>query len=100
MPSEEFIESVLVLVEDIPPGRVMTYGDIAFALGSNAPRAVGHVMARYGGSVPWWRVVPATGRPPCGHARQALAHYLEEETPLLLGQCDEYRIDMAAARLE
>ena len=57
-----------------------SYGDIAFALGSKAPRAVGHVMARYGGSVPWWRVVPATGRPPRGHARQALAHYLEEET--------------------
>ena len=79
----------------------MTYGDIAWALGSNAPRAVGKVMAHYGHSVNWWRVVPASGHPPQHHSALALPHYLEEGTPLR-GQPipGEYRIVLRLARLE
>ena len=51
MPSPEFVDAVLDVVRRIPPGRVMTYGDIAWALGSQAPRAVGRVMALYGHAV-------------------------------------------------
>ena len=36
-----FAESVLDLVEQIPPGRVMAYGDVASALGAGGARAVG-----------------------------------------------------------
>lgn len=82
MPSPEFVDAVLDVIRRIPPGRVMTYGDIAHALGSNAPRAVGRVLAYYGHAVTWWRVVPASGLPPQGHSRLALPHYLEEGTPL------------------
>lgn len=82
MPSPEFVESVLETVERIPAGRVMTYGDVAYAVGSNSPRGVGRVMALFGHAVPWWRVVPANGHPPQGHSRLALPHYLEEGTPL------------------
>ena len=118
MPSPEFVEDVLAVVRRIPVGRVMTYGDIAWALGSNAPRAVGRVMALYGHSVPWWRVVPSSGKPPQGHARLALPRYLEEGTPLravapqghaqqrpssLQGDFelspDDYRIALSSARL-
>lgn len=100
MPSPEFVDEVLAVVRRIPPGRVMTYGDIAWALGSNAPRAVGRVMAYYGHAVPWWRVVPASGHPPQGHARLALPHYLEEGTPLRGEQsADDYRIALSSARL-
>lgn len=78
----------------------MTYGDIAEALGSNAPRAVGRVMALYGHAVPWWRVVPSSGQPPQGHSRLALPHYLEEGTPLRGAlEPDEYRIALSSARL-
>jgi len=100
MPSPEFVEAVLGVVERIPPGRVATYGDIAWALGSNAPRAVGRVMALYGHAVPWWRVVPASGLPPQGHARVALPHYREEGTPLRhVASPDDYRIALSSARL-
>jgi methylated-DNA-protein-cysteine methyltransferase-like protein len=39
----------------------MTYGDVAEYIGTRAPRAVGRVLARSGGAVPWHRVVRADG---------------------------------------
>ena len=48
-----FAEAVLDLIERIPPGRVMTYGDIAEYLGTGGPRTVGTVLSRFGGGVPW-----------------------------------------------
>lgn len=96
----DFASAVLAFVERIPAGRVVTYGDIAWALGTNAPRAVGRVMAFYGHAVAWWRVVPASGLPPSGHARLALPHYEAEGTPLRhLVSPDDYRIALSAARL-
>nr|WP_190209524.1 MGMT family protein [Kitasatospora indigofera] len=77
-----FAESVLDLTERIPPGRVMTYGDVAEYLGEGGPRQVGRVMALYGGAVPWWRVIRADGALLPGHEQRALARYREEGTPL------------------
>lgn len=54
-------ERILACVESIPPGRVMTYGDVAEYVGSRAPRMVGRVLAMDGGSVPWHRVLRADG---------------------------------------
>ncbi len=97
--AEGFVEAVLAVVADIPPGTVATYGDVAAILGSRGARAVGQVMARYGSDVPWWRVVRAGGHPPAGKAEPARAHYEAEGTPLLpaAGE-DGYRIDLAARR--
>ncbi|MCM3262992.1 MGMT family protein [Streptomyces thermoviolaceus] len=78
----EFAERVLEVAERIPPGRVLTYGDIAEWLGEQGPRQVGRVMALYGGAVPWWRVVRADGVLLPGHELRALAHYRDEGTPL------------------
>ncbi|MEU0719473.1 MGMT family protein [Streptomyces lavendulocolor] len=78
----EYAERVLEVAELIPPGRVMTYGDVAEWLGEGGPRQVGRVMALYGGAVPWWRVVRADGRPLPGHEPRALGHYRAEGTPL------------------
>lgn len=83
----------------------MTYGSVAEAIGSRAARAVGRVMARWGDEVPWWRVVPATGRPISGHAQESLARYRDEGTPLAVpvtaaGVADTaagWRIDLPAA---
>ena len=97
--SAGFVEAVLVVVADIPPGCVATYGDVAAILGSRGARAVGQVMARYGSDVAWWRVVRAGGRPPTGHAATALPHYEAEGTPLVATSDDDgYRILLAACR--
>ncbi len=79
---EEYVERVLSLVEQVPWGRVTTYGLIAEAIGQGGPRQVGAVMASYGGPVPWWRVVRADGSLPDSHGPEARQAYLEEGTPL------------------
>jgi alkylated DNA nucleotide flippase Atl1 len=88
---------VLEVVCSIPPGRVMTYGDVAATLGSRGARAVGTVMARYGAQAPWWRVIRASGLAPIGHEDRAHAHYLAEGTPLRT-VAGVYRVDVARAR--
>lgn len=79
---EDYVEAVLELVEQIPPGRVMTYGGIAEWLGRGGPRQVGSVMSHYGGSVPWHRVVNASGGLVPGHEVEALKRHRAEGTPL------------------
>ncbi len=79
---ERYVEAVLSVVEQVPPGRATTYGVIADAVGRGGPRQVGQVMSLYGAPVPWWRVVRADGSLPASHQREALAHYREEATPL------------------
>jgi methylated-DNA-protein-cysteine methyltransferase-like protein len=63
--SGSFEEAVLACVAAIPPGRVMSYGDVAEFVGSRAPRAVGRVLAGCEPDVPWHRVLGADGR--CAH---------------------------------
>ncbi len=59
-----FERKVLTIVSRIPPGRVMTYGDVARLAGKpRAARAVGNIMRsadRPG--LPYHRVVAADGR--------------------------------------
>jgi alkylated DNA nucleotide flippase Atl1 len=96
-----YAERVLDVADLIPPGRVMTYGDVAEWLDEGGPRQVGRVMALYGGAVPWWRVVRADGVPLPGHERDALGHYRAEGTPLRtpVGSATGHpRIDMRRAR--
>ncbi|PRY01992.1 MGMT family protein [Allonocardiopsis opalescens] len=95
MEPDEFAERVLDLVERIPPGRVMSYGDVAEYLGAGGPRQVGRVMALWGGAVPWWRVIRADGSPPPGHEVRAVRAYRAEGTPLRPGGV---RVDMRGAR--
>jgi len=86
---------VLEIVDSIPPGSVMTYGDVAAMLGSRGARAVGRVMALEGSGHPWWRVIRAGGLPPTGHEARALPHYEEEGTPLMRSAAG-YRIASSA----
>ena len=98
-PPEDFVGSVLDVVAQIPEGRAMSYGDVAAAIGSRAARGVGQVMAYYGGEVPWWRVVRASGHPAVDHEQRALQHYRAEGTPLLWSRDRAvFRVDLAAAR--
>lgn len=98
--AEHFVEAVLDVVDSIPAGRVMTYGDIASVLGSRASRAVGQVMALSGSNVPWWRVIRASGLPPIGHEDRALEHYRREGTPIQVRSDGSYRVLLASARFD
>lgn len=45
------------------PGDVLTYGEVAAEAGRpGAARAVGRILSKGEGDLPWWRVVTATGR--------------------------------------
>jgi alkylated DNA nucleotide flippase Atl1 len=98
----EYAERVLDVAERIPPGRVMTYGDVAEWLQEGGPRQVGRVMALYGGAVPWWRVVRADGVLLPGHELRALERYRAEGTPLKeaarAAESHLPRLDMRRAR--
>jgi alkylated DNA nucleotide flippase Atl1 len=93
---EEYVELVLSCVEQVPRGRVTTYGAIAEVVGRVAggggPRLVGSVMAQHGGAVPWWRVVRADGSLAKGARQRAL---LEAEGVPFRGE----RVYMHAARI-
>lgn len=118
-------ERVLDLVARIPPGRVMAYGDVAawFADGGPGdsggsadadgadetdaaecdatgpvtlgPRQVGRIMARYGGGVPWWRVLRSDGTHAPGLADEGMRRLRGEGAPMRAGGT---RVDMAKAR--
>ena len=95
----EYASRVLDVAESIPPGRVMSYGDIAEYLAEGGPRQVGRVMALWGGGVPWWRVVHSDGRLLVGHEREAVGHYRREGTPLRGSAArQQHRLDMSKAR--
>lgn len=101
----EYVEAVLAVIELVPAGTALAYGDVSELLGSGGPRQVGRVMSHYGSTVPWWRVLKSSGHAPKGHEADALRHYLKEGTPLL-GHPDEYlrtgegrwRVDLTVAR--
>jgi alkylated DNA nucleotide flippase Atl1 len=94
----EFAEAVLSIVDRIPEGMVLAYGDVAQMLGHGGPRQVGAVMSRYGSSVTWWRVIRASGEVPDGLLDEALAHWREEGTALVRGVIAGRRVDMRLAR--
>lgn len=96
-PLDEYSAKVLDVVDAIPPGQVMSYGDIAEYVGSGGPRQVGKVLSTYGGAVAWWRVIHADGTPAPCHESRALEHYLAEGTPLRSAR-PPVRVDMRRAR--
>jgi methylated-DNA-protein-cysteine methyltransferase related protein len=60
---EAFEDDVRRVLESIPRGTVMTYGEVAEESGHpGASRAVGNFLAHSTGMIPWWRVVTAGGR--------------------------------------
>jgi methylated-DNA-protein-cysteine methyltransferase-like protein len=90
---EDLVVAVLDVVDAIPSGRVMTYGDVARHLGMGSARQVGQILARRGHEVPWYRVVMADGSPashdPAGHRDRLRA----DGVAMRAG-----RVDLAVAR--
>lgn len=91
----ELAEAILAMVERIPPGRVASYGDVAELVGIRSARFVGQVMFRYGGGVPWHRVVMASGAPAPHKADEQLAMLVDEGVWLT---ADRSRVDMGRSR--
>lgn len=93
------VDRVLLVVEQLPPGRVVAYGDIANLVGTS-PRRVGTIMRLYSQDVPYWRVVGASGDP----GGRLLAHFRPhwddegiEVKPNGLGcRIADYRVDLVA----
>ncbi|MFA9444333.1 MGMT family protein [Egicoccus sp. AB-alg6-2] len=57
-----FQQAVVALVRDLAPGEVVTYADVAAEIGRpGSAQAVANVLRRVPG-LPWWRVIPSTGR--------------------------------------
>jgi methylated-DNA-protein-cysteine methyltransferase-like protein len=72
-------EKVFAIVRGIPPGRVMTYGQIAIILGEGyTARTVGYVMSGADAeNVPWQRVINSQGR--CSTGRLTIPINLQQE---------------------
>lgn len=81
MADDALVERVLRAVEQVPPGRIVAYGDIAGIVGIG-PRHVGNVLGRWGSGVAWWRVTNRNGQLPAAMLQAALAHWEVEGVTL------------------
>ncbi|MCC6728631.1 MAG: MGMT family protein [Chthonomonadales bacterium] len=101
-PHSPAAQAVYAYVRTVPPGRVVTYGQVAEMVETVAltPRQVGHIMNNAPEDVPWQRVVGAGGNLPIG----------KRGTPLMMRQRQlleqegvpfraDGRIDMGACQL-
>jgi len=84
----EIVDRVTEVVESIPSGRVMTYGEIGRLVGTSA-LTVGRILNAHGHRMSWWRVVDASGRPYKGALERALAHFTRN-TPRWLPELRAY----------
>jgi methylated-DNA-protein-cysteine methyltransferase-like protein len=61
--SAAFERRVTAVIVSLGEGEVVSYGDVAHDAGyPGRARAVGGLLAREGGELPWWRVVRGDGR--------------------------------------
>lgn len=95
--SESFFQSVYAIVKQIPYGKVVSYGDIARAIGyPRCARFVGFAMRACPEDLPWHRVVTADGSITGGDFAPVRRMLLEREgVPFL----PDGRVDMQKCRV-
>lgn len=86
------LDEVRRIVNGVPPGQVITYGEIAARIGTG-PRHAGRLVAQLGDGSPWWRVVYWDGSPAACHDGVAPNLLAQEATPM----CGD-RVDIRRAR--
>ena len=59
---EDVVKRVRAVVEAIPPGEVLSYGDVAVLAQLRSARLVGRILAEAHG-LPWHRVIRSDGTP-------------------------------------
>lgn len=97
-----FEDTVLKIVRAIPPGRVMSYGQVALYAGKvNGAREAGNAMRALGkeSDFPWWRVLNSAGEisiagNPDANAVMQRDHLLKEGVAV----SDSFRLDMDTYR--
>lgn len=103
MADEWLVEQVLTVVEQVPAGRVVAYGDVARIVGTG-PRQVGAIMRSHGAFVTWWRVTSSYGDLPAHLLERAAPRWREEgigRKPNGRGcRIDEHRADLDQLRLD
>ena len=88
----DFPSRVYTLVEGIPPGKVLGYGQIARYLGApGAARQVGWAMSRCPAGLPWHRVLRSDGTISYAAHSELQRGLLETEGVLFL---PDGRVDM------
>lgn len=88
----ELAQRMLEVVAAIPAGSVATYGDVAARAGSPSPRLAGKVLAELSDDdTPWYRVLPASGRPTPHLAAKQLRMLAAEGVLALDGRVDMNR---------
>jgi methylated-DNA-protein-cysteine methyltransferase-like protein len=93
-PDRAFRERVEALVAQIPPGRVMTYGQIAALCGNaRAARIVGGIAHFGDPDLPWQRVVNKSGGLASGYpgGRSGHGQVLEAEGVKV---SDDFKVDV------
>lgn len=98
MAGHDSTDAVRALIDRIPRGRVVTYGDLARAV-HVGPREVGRILARDGHDLAWWRVVDASGHPPRDAQGTAAQHYEDEGIPFHRAG-DRVTVDLGGCRWE
>ena len=92
-------ERILRAIEQVPRGRVVSYGDVAALVGTG-PRQVGRAMGHLGAPVAWWRVVNHSGDLPAPLLAEALPHWHAEGIGLKPSgtgcRIAQHRADLAA----
>lgn len=90
---DDQVERVRGLLAAVPPGRVITYGDLAAAAGLSSPRLAGRILSEDAADLPWHRVVNATGRAAPHKVAEQLRRLRAENVPM-----HDDRVDLAGAR--
>ncbi|HXD27516.1 MAG TPA: MGMT family protein [Arthrobacter sp.] len=86
------LAEVRSVVDAIPAGTVMAYGDIAAIVGVG-PRQAGRLVAALDDNVPWWRVVYADGTPATCHDGAAPDLLRREGVPFRGARVDRGAVD-------
>ncbi len=93
---DSFFQKVYALVEKIPYGKVVSYGQIAWMLGNpRGARQVGWAMRHCPDHLPWQRVIKADGSIAGGGFSEMRRAMLESEGVSFL---PDGRVDINACR--
>ncbi|MGP9783649.1 cysteine methyltransferase [Arthrobacter sp. MYb211] len=89
----EYAEAVHRLAALVPPGAVLSYGDVAELLGVGGARQAGKAMGSSPEGTPWWRILRADGTLTLALGERGEDEWTRENTPRR-GR----RVNMAQAR--
>lgn len=91
------VEAVRAVIRAIPPGQVMTYGQVAAEAGLRSARLVGRILAVDGADLPWHRVLRADGRCAPHLAAEQHARLRAEGVAVVDGRVDAVRAPAPAS---